>query len=496
MVRVGVVAFPYVDVSDAWKMPRAASRIGVAAAGVYAECIVASLAVWIAMVLPGTLIASLAWQTVLITLGGSLLFNANPLMRYDGYYVFSELCELPDPHASARRMVAAAFKKASSPFGRSDRGGRESLRQVVAGRMPLAVAAAVPIFAVASVAYRCMLLFAAATAVLITMHRLSLGDVGWFLVSAAAASTAVPWLLGRGGGPRRTIVATVSLATAAYVCFCVPLPYRFTAAGSVVSADRVAIYPPGNGTLGSVTQGEAGLRVTLLDEDLERRLLDAEQRLAEATAREQTMERAVYTQPEVLERLPQARLIREIRQRQSKALHDREAMRELVIEAGLSFLPLPLPLQSHEANLIGREAAASPAIFDLARSTSRTVLDPASRGVAIDAARPLGYAAVEGSEPQVEVFVAGECFSEVWVGQQVRAIFEQDATRVWSGRVQAVSQLTSRRGVAEETAMGHYISIALEDLPRGGSHAEGGHATVVFTGRPRTLAATLKRGRG
>ena len=81
---------PYVDITDAWKVGSRLNRMGVALAGIYSECIVAFFAgvIWLSTH-PGW-IHSLAMQTLLVCTVTTLLFNANPLMKYDGYFV---LCD-------------------------------------------------------------------------------------------------------------------------------------------------------------------------------------------------------------------------------------------------------------------------------------------------------------------------------------------------------------------------------------------------------------------
>jgi putative peptide zinc metalloprotease protein len=89
MVSFGMLC-PYVDITDAWKIGSRLKRMGVALAGIYSECILASFAavIWLSTH-PGW-IHHLAMQTLLVCTVTTLLFNANPLMKYDGYFV---LCD-------------------------------------------------------------------------------------------------------------------------------------------------------------------------------------------------------------------------------------------------------------------------------------------------------------------------------------------------------------------------------------------------------------------
>lgn len=85
--------FPFCDVSDVVRHPSRLSRAAVMMAGIYAEWIVATIAaiVWMNATSPVT---QLHAMNLMIVCGiSTLLFNANPLMRYDGYFVLSDFID-------------------------------------------------------------------------------------------------------------------------------------------------------------------------------------------------------------------------------------------------------------------------------------------------------------------------------------------------------------------------------------------------------------------
>lgn len=87
---------PYVDASAATAWPDKWQRAAVAAMGILVETTLAAVAllVWIS-VEPG-IVSAIAFA-VMITAGmTTVLFNGNPLLRFDGYYVLSDLAELPN----------------------------------------------------------------------------------------------------------------------------------------------------------------------------------------------------------------------------------------------------------------------------------------------------------------------------------------------------------------------------------------------------------------
>ena len=91
---------PYVDATTSWRFRSKWHRIATALAGMYLEFIVAALAaaVW-SVTAPGGW-NQLAANVVLMATATTLLFNANPLMRFDGYYVLVDLLEIPNLYSS------------------------------------------------------------------------------------------------------------------------------------------------------------------------------------------------------------------------------------------------------------------------------------------------------------------------------------------------------------------------------------------------------------
>lgn len=87
---------PYVDVSSVWAFRNKWHRAIVGMAGVIAEIAVASIAaiIW-ARTSTGTL-HIIAYNVIFVASVSTLLFNGNPLLRYDAYYVLSDLLEIPN----------------------------------------------------------------------------------------------------------------------------------------------------------------------------------------------------------------------------------------------------------------------------------------------------------------------------------------------------------------------------------------------------------------
>lgn len=101
----------YVDASSAWMMPSRLKRIVVSAAGMYFESIVAILAVAIWALSNDPLMRSLAHHTIFLSTLTTLLFNANPLMKFDGYFILSDWLDIPNLKSRADESFRWCVKK-------------------------------------------------------------------------------------------------------------------------------------------------------------------------------------------------------------------------------------------------------------------------------------------------------------------------------------------------------------------------------------------------
>ena len=96
IVLLVLMPIPYVDASASTAFRSRRRRIVVSAAGMMVELFLAALAlfVWL-LVEPGT-VRDAAWNVMLIGSLSTLLFNGNPLLRFDGYYVLADAVEIPN----------------------------------------------------------------------------------------------------------------------------------------------------------------------------------------------------------------------------------------------------------------------------------------------------------------------------------------------------------------------------------------------------------------
>ena len=94
---------PYVEASSASAFVKKTDRMLVGAAGMLSELFIAALAFYLWLLLEPGLLRSLTYNAIVLASVTTLLFNANPLLRYDGYYVFADWVEIPNLATRANR---------------------------------------------------------------------------------------------------------------------------------------------------------------------------------------------------------------------------------------------------------------------------------------------------------------------------------------------------------------------------------------------------------
>jgi putative peptide zinc metalloprotease protein len=87
---------PYVDATSSWSFRERWKRVLVGAAGMIVEVFFAAMAAFIwSRTSPGV-VHSLAYNIMFVASVSTVIFNINPLMRFDGYYILSDLLEIPN----------------------------------------------------------------------------------------------------------------------------------------------------------------------------------------------------------------------------------------------------------------------------------------------------------------------------------------------------------------------------------------------------------------
>jgi putative peptide zinc metalloprotease protein len=102
---------PYVDASAASTFRDTKKRVVVGAAGMIVEVFIAALAMFVWMFVDTGLLHVIAYNTMLIAGVSTILFNANPLLRFDGYYILSDLIEIPNLGSRANNYLGYLIQR-------------------------------------------------------------------------------------------------------------------------------------------------------------------------------------------------------------------------------------------------------------------------------------------------------------------------------------------------------------------------------------------------
>ncbi|MCT4655878.1 MAG: peptidase M50 [Cohaesibacter sp.] len=235
---------PYVDASASSVFASKWQRAIVAAAGMYAELFVAAGAMLVWLNAEPGLLRALAFSTMFIASISTLLFNGNPLLRFDAYYILSDLFELPNLATRANRYWQYLIKhhifgvpNATNPV--SEKG--ESLWFLL--------------FAPASLAYRMFILigisiFVATTylfvGIVLVIWSISLSII-WPLLKGLFYIFFSGHLVGRR--VRAVLSLAVFLGMLGYALFGVPIPYATVAQGVVIAPEAAFVKATSNGAI-------------------------------------------------------------------------------------------------------------------------------------------------------------------------------------------------------------------------------------------------------
>ncbi len=107
-----LMPFPYIDATSAWGYRNKWHRAFVGAAGMYVEIGFAAIAAicW-SFTTTGTFFNAVCYNVMFIASVATILFNANPLIRFDGYFILCDILELPNLMQQAQGYLKYLFKR-------------------------------------------------------------------------------------------------------------------------------------------------------------------------------------------------------------------------------------------------------------------------------------------------------------------------------------------------------------------------------------------------
>ena len=489
----------YTNVSDVWLVPSKWRRMAVSAAGIYVELLLAAIAMLIWWQAEPGVLSSLCFNVMLVASVGTLVLNGNPLLRYDGYYLLSDLVEVPNLEQTSRQQLQALLTRwcLGADLPRVDQFSWSK-------RLGLAV------YAAAALAYRAVLLVGIYFALrsLLAPYRLQpLGDV---LLALAVMGMVVPLAIGAGqsiGQARRRrelsplrlgLTAAILLGLLLAACY-IPLPQRLAAPAVIEPQNAVYVYVTVPGTLVSaltpgaaVERGQtiAQLASPELERDHVRLVSEAERQRLHIAA----LEAGRGDDPAALAALPAAR--QSLADLQQRLTQVRELIGRLRLTAPQDGIVLPPPQQRHAAKSQQLDRWLG------------TPLEPANRGSFLESGTLACIVAQPGQVEALAVVQQGDV-PLVQSGSSVSIAIPQHPQGALRGVIESVSQIDAAELPIHLTAAGlvpqkldaqgrpqaldtvYQVRIALDRPPP--ELRPGATCQVLLTAAPQTLAARLSR---
>jgi putative peptide zinc metalloprotease protein len=99
----------YCNVSDSWMLPNKWQRAFIGAAGMYVEIFLASIATYLWWFSEPGLLNQLSLSVMFICSVSTVVFNGNPLLRFDGYYILMDLAEIPNLRQKSTEILKRFF---------------------------------------------------------------------------------------------------------------------------------------------------------------------------------------------------------------------------------------------------------------------------------------------------------------------------------------------------------------------------------------------------
>jgi len=369
IMLLALTPIPYVDATASTAFSEKRMRITVAAAGISMEIFVASLALFLWLNMEPGLAKAFAYNVMLIGGVSTIFFNANPLLRFDGYYILADAIEIPNLGGRSTKYLGYLLQRYLF--------GVDECRSPVTakGEKPWFV-----VYGIAAFIYRMFILTVLTLFIGGKFFFIGVLIAGWALVSQIVLPVirnCEGFYNSPAGRRNRTRFLAASFSVAMFIAVCifiVPAPLSTRVEGVVLPPEQCQVRAGTDCFIISVDvsshtdvkQGDALLRC-------EDPFLEAHTRVLEARLNE--LEATYNAEP--LENRVQREIIKdEITTVNADLSHSRDRMRELIIRSpkeGLFVLP-------EAQNLLGRylkNGALIGYVIDDTDSTVRVVVSQA-----------------------------------------------------------------------------------------------------------------------
>ena len=478
---------PYVDITDAWKVGSRAQRIAIALAGIYTECVLAFFAalIWLATH-PGWA-HDVALQTLLVCTVTTLLFNANPLMKYDGYFVLCDWLNL-------QKLRERSFETMDAMLdGRTRRGS-------------MGLSLFLSIYFLASTLNRVLLVTGLVTMVYYVASHWQLAGVGLGLIVLYGCGWAITMMgawtltLRSSDGNRKSCRRTAWLGWTAVSLLIawaanMPLPSKAYSNGTFSMGHRQPVYTTLSGRIDRAWNAAQGMRIesqgmilVLTNPALQKNVFDLQSRLTRIDGELETQNRAAFFDVLSVSKVPMLESQRAIGSAQLK--QRQEELSQLIVSAPISGWFEPAKAKPAESPENPSDVAIGLGAASLG-SISSDWISQSSIGRQVDRGTLIGWI-VQDPVAKVECSLTDEQIAGIRMGTEVRVCVAQESKTIYTGRVVGIATASiradassvrhdnkQRRQIGELSPMLHQVRIELNEQ-RAWSGYSSGNAEVVF----------------
>jgi putative peptide zinc metalloprotease protein len=415
----------YCNVSDVWMVKDKWKRIAVSVAGMWVEAVIAAtctLLWWLSA--PG-LFHSLCLNLIFLCGVSTFIFNGNPLLRYDGYFVLSDWLEIPNLQQQAAATIRARLCQTFCGFDPGEGTDLSSRRQ-----------SSLLAYGLASAGYRLMLAFLILWGIYHWLSPYGLGAPVQLFALFTLGSMALMPVVGtitflrkpanrtRVHWPRFWLLVVVTL-TSVIALGSIPLPCHVPARALADDDDVGRVYVTFAGTLAEAVRigqivDEGQVIAQLEDPRLKVLLTRLEGELNQQRSLLEQLERRRVAEQNVAQTIPTVReSVRDLEQQLLQRQRDAE---RLVIRS---------PRRGTVLSASPQRGSATP---NALRGWTGYPLDAVNRGSYLRAGTPLCFIGDEYSRSAV-LTISQDDINLVRVGQRVQVLWKELSGEIQQGRI-------------------------------------------------------------
>ncbi len=482
----------YCNVSDSWLLPSKWQRAAIGAAGMYIEMIIASICTFLWWFSQPGLFNHLCLNLMFVCSVSTVLFNANPLLRFDGYYILSDLSEIPNLRTKATRILNRAMARWCL-----------GMKQPDDPLLPQQNRGFFAAYAIAAVAYRWVITVSIMLFLLKVFEPYRLESLGHIMIGLSLFGLVIMplWKLGKffhAPGrleqvKRRNLLATLGVLAAVFAVLAfVPFPHRVKCEFTIEPHDAEPVYVHTPGVLQNVLvkrqQPVAANEqlAELVNLELTQQMLAQQAELVQQELKLEQALRQRFIQPEVIS--------------QEQELRESIATLQQQLATKQADLAKLKPVAPRPGKIISPPAIANPAkqSGELPQ-WSGYPFDRDNLGAVLNAGVLLCYVG-NGERWEAVLNIHPGDVEFVTEGQAVEIMLKQDPGETWQGKVDIVArrEVTQRRSASDTKAQQDvsaektYLAIVVLDDEQGRLRAGLKGRAKIYTA-PQTLLSRAVR---